>query len=155
MGRLCSWLHNPANNINDREFSITRIGAVLCSVRTDGRGPRSFPGAVSTLWARVHNGYGEGVSMRESDSRIPSQVSGTSSIMSDVKLVESRLWNYKQAAEYLNIGKSTLYALVSQGQLTCVRFGVGKTKKGVTRFRREDLERFVKARVCPAERPRG
>jgi len=93
--------------------------------------------------------------MSERDLKTPSQPSGTSSIMSDVNLVEPRLWNYRQAAEYLNIGKSTLCTLVSQGQLTCVRFGVGKTKKGVTRFRREDLERFVKARVRPAERPRG
>ncbi len=68
-------------------------------------------------------------------------------VMPDVTQIEARLLDYKQAAVYLNIGKSTLYALVSEGQLTCVQFGVGKTKKGVTRFRREDLEAFVKAKV--------
>ena len=91
----------------------------------------------------------------ERNLKTPADPNGTPSIMSDVKLVESRLWNYRQAAKYLNISKSTLYELVSQGQLTCVRFGVGKTRMGVTRFRREDLEAFVKARVRPAKRPRG
>ena len=65
---------------------------------------------------------------------------------------DSRLLNYKQAAAYLNIGKSTLYALVSEQQLTCVRFGAGKTKRGLTRFRREDLDAFVRARIMRATR---
>ena len=52
------------------------------------------------------------------------------------------LLNYKQASEFLNIGKSTLYMLVSSGDLPAVRFG-GK----ITRFRRRDLEEFVEARV--------
>jgi excisionase family DNA binding protein len=72
--------------------------------------------------------------------------------MTDRKQIEPRLLDYKQAADYLSIGKSTLYSLVSGGQLTCVRFGAGKTKRGVTRFRREDLESFVKARVRRAQR---
>ena len=40
-----------------------------------------------------------------------------------------------------------VYSLVSEGHLTCVRFGAGKQKKGVVRFRREDLDAFIKARV--------
>ena len=60
---------------------------------------------------------------------------------------DDRLLNYKQAAAYLNVGKSTIYALVSQGELTCVQFGAGKTKKGITRFRHQDLEAFIKERV--------
>ena len=79
----------------------------------------------------------------------------TSDLVADpsgAKQVERRRLDYEQAAEYLSIGKSTLYSLVSEGQLTCVRFGVGKTKKGVTRFRREDLDAFVKARVMRAKR---
>ena len=47
---------------------------------------------------------------------------------------DDSLLNYKQAAAYLNIGKSTIYALVSQGELTCAQFGAGKTKKGITWF---------------------
>ena len=62
------------------------------------------------------------------------------------------LLNYKQAAAYLNVGKSTIYALVSQGELTCVQFGAGKTKKGITRFRHQDLETFIKKRVTRRNR---
>ena len=57
------------------------------------------------------------------------------------------LLNYKQAATYLNVGKSTIYALASQGELARVQFGAGKTKKGITRFRRQDLDAFIKERV--------
>jgi len=65
---------------------------------------------------------------------------------------DDRLLNYKQAAAYLNVGKSTIYALVSQGELTCVQFGAGKTKKGITRFRHQDLEAFIKERVTRRNR---
>ena len=56
----------------------------------------------------------------------------SASAMAEVKGLEPCLLDYRQAAEYLNIGKSTLYALVSEQQLTCVRFGAGKTKRGLT-----------------------
>jgi excisionase family DNA binding protein len=72
--------------------------------------------------------------------------------MPELKRSENGLMSYKEAAEYLKIGKSTLYALVSTGQLDCVRFGVGKTKQGVTRFRHEDLESFVRKKVRRARR---
>ena len=65
---------------------------------------------------------------------------------------DDRLLNYKQAAAYLNVGKSTIYALVSQGELTCVQFGAGKTKKGITRFRHQDLETFIKDGVTRRNR---
>jgi hypothetical protein len=32
-------------------------------------------------------------------------------------------------------------------ELTCVQFGAGKTKKGITRYRHQDLEAFIKERV--------
>jgi excisionase family DNA binding protein len=65
-----------------------------------------------------------------------------------------KLLNYKQAAEFLAVGKSTVYGLVSEGLLTCIRFGAGKTRKGVTRFREQDLEAFVKSRIHLAKRPK-
>ena len=58
------------------------------------------------------------------------------------------LMRYVEAAEYLAVGKSTLYSLVSRGEIRVVRFGAGKTGKGVTRFRREDLERFIMKKLA-------
>jgi len=66
--------------------------------------------------------------------------------------MEARLLTYREAAEFLAVGKSTVYAMASQGELPCVQFGAGKTKKGVTRFRREDLEKFVNERVTRRNR---
>ena len=65
--------------------------------------------------------------------------------------MSERLLTYREAAEFLNISKSSLYALASAGELTCVQFGAGKTKKGITRFRRVDLEAFVAAHVRRAD----
>ena len=62
-------------------------------------------------------------------------------------MVEPCLLDYRQAAEYLNIGKSTLYALVSEQQLTCVRFGAGKDQAG-TDTRLQVLEKRLQ-RVLP------
>lgn len=64
--------------------------------------------------------------------------------MADVKQQpEDCLLSYKQVAEFLNVGKSTVYQLASRGELPCVRV----TGKGCTRFRLEDLRAFVKSRV--------
>ena len=57
-----------------------------------------------------------------------------------------RLLNYREAAELLAVGKTTLYDLVGLGEIPVVQFGTGK-KRGCTRFRPEDLEAFVEARL--------
>ena len=53
-----------------------------------------------------------------------------------------RLLTYPEAADYLCVGRSTLYDLVGRGELPVVRMS-----PRCVRFRREDLEEFVEARV--------
>jgi excisionase family DNA binding protein len=63
---------------------------------------------------------------------------------------ESRLdalLTYDEAARFLGVAKSTLYSMVSQGQIDVVQFGAGRTKQGCTRFRPFDLIKFVENRV--------
>ena len=52
------------------------------------------------------------------------------------------LLTYREAARYLAVSTSTLYAMVSRGELPVVQFG-GKTKRGCTRFRGQDLAEFI------------
>ena len=63
------------------------------------------------------------------------------------------LLTYDEAARFLGVAKSTLYSMVSQGQIDVVQFGAGRTKQGCTRFRPFDLIQFVENRVgrknCP------
>ena len=58
-------------------------------------------------------------------------------------LNKGRLMTIDDAANYLAVSKSTLYALVSKGEIRTVKFGCGPKAKGITRFRQEDLERFI------------
>ena len=60
-------------------------------------------------------------------------------------VLEPTLLKYNEAAEYLNVSSSTLYAMVSNGRVPVVRMGSGPKGKGITRFRHEDLEAFVAA----------
>ncbi len=65
-----------------------------------------------------------------------------------------RLLNYREAAEVLGVSTSTLYAMVSRGELPVVQFG-GKTKRGCTRFRGQDLATFITAHLTRVNgRPR-
>ena len=52
------------------------------------------------------------------------------------------LMTYLEAADYLHVGRSTLYDLVGRGELPFVRLS-----PRCVRFRRQDLEEFVDARV--------
>ena len=61
--------------------------------------------------------------------------------------VNEELLTYREACDILAIKKSTLYALVSRGKLPVVRFGTGKKDTGCTRFRRADLQAFIKKHV--------
>ena len=65
---------------------------------------------------------------------------------------DDRLLNCKQAAAYL--GKSTIFALVSQGELICLQFGAGKTKKGITRFHGKRTVRLEVPEPTQAQCPR-
>ena len=53
---------------------------------------------------------------------------------------------YPEAAAFLAVGKTTLYELVGRGEIQVVQFGTGK-KARCTRFRPEDLEAFVEAKL--------
>ena len=60
------------------------------------------------------------------------------------KTLTPLLLKYDQAAELLNISKSTLYEMVRNGKIQVVQFGNGaKTGVGNTRFRLKDLENFI------------
>ena len=63
------------------------------------------------------------------------------------KEIPQRLLTYAEACEILAIQKSTLYQLVSKGQLPVVRFGNGKRGTGCTRFRMADLQAFIDRHV--------
>jgi excisionase family DNA binding protein len=52
------------------------------------------------------------------------------------------LMTYVDAADYLQVGRSTLYDLVGRGELPVVRLS-----PRCIRFRRQDLEEFVEERV--------
>ena len=58
-----------------------------------------------------------------------------------------QLLTYPDAAKVLSISKSTLYALVSRGEIRVVRFGNGPKTKGCTRFRRADIEDFIESNL--------
>ena len=64
---------------------------------------------------------------------------------------DTRLLRYDQAAEILGVSKSTLYALVSKGELQVVQFG-GRTGRGCTRFRRKDLDAFINQHLTRVNR---
>lgn len=53
----------------------------------------------------------------------------------------------KQVAERLNVPKSTVYSLVDNGLLPCVRIGLGR---GTIRVEERDLEAFIE--VCRPKR---
>ncbi|MBQ36282.1 MAG: hypothetical protein CME04_07820 [Gemmatimonadaceae bacterium] len=61
---------------------------------------------------------------------------------------ESPLLNYSEAADYLSVSKRTLYAMVSTSRIPTIRMGAGPNGRGLTRFRRHDLEAFVQANVA-------
>ena len=66
--------------------------------------------------------------------------------------IESPLFTYREAAAFLKISPSTLYAMVARDRIPVARLGSGPDGAGITRFRRSDLEAFVAA--CAAA-PRG
>jgi excisionase family DNA binding protein len=65
--------------------------------------------------------------------------------MSDEKLLK-----VAEVAERLNVGKSTVYKIIRDGELPHTRIGSDGT--GPIRVRPKDLERFINR---PPERPRG
>ena len=65
---------------------------------------------------------------------------------SGVPVVEENLLNYKQAAIYLNVGRSTMYDLVGRGELQVVKIG------RCARFRPQDLRDFIEAKVTRKNR---
>lgn len=58
---------------------------------------------------------------------------------------ESKILNYKQAAEYLGIPIGTLYAMVSKRQLPHLRFG-----NRFVRFKESDLIAWINEHKVPA-----
>ena len=52
-----------------------------------------------------------------------------------------RLLTYDEAGEYLAVGRTTMYGLVSRGEVPAVKIG------RCTRLRPEDLEDYIKKRL--------
>ena len=65
--------------------------------------------------------------------------------MAVTDVLKNPLLKYDEAAAYLQVSLSTLYAMVSSGRVPVVRMGSGPKGKGITRFRLEDLDSFVAA----------
>jgi len=59
--------------------------------------------------------------------------------------VSSPLLRHREAAVYLKVSSSTLYALIANDRIQVVRFGLGPCGRGITRFRRDDLDAFLAA----------
>ena len=62
------------------------------------------------------------------------------------KNIES-LMNMESAAKYLSIKKSSLYQLCMRKQITVVKIG------RLNKFRKSDLDDFIKQNVVEAEKP--
>jgi len=58
--------------------------------------------------------------------------------MQNTITIERKYLNAKEAAAYMRLHPNTVYQLVNQGRLTCVRAG------NRIRFTVEDLERFLR-----------
>ena len=58
------------------------------------------------------------------------------------------LLTYKEAADYLRVGRTIMHGLVNRGEVNVVQIG------RCIRFRQEDLEKFVKSRVTRRNRKR-
>lgn len=56
-----------------------------------------------------------------------------------------------QVAEMLNTRVSTIYALCRRGELVHIRLGEGR-RRPLIRFRREELESFLRQRTIPRSR---
>lgn len=61
---------------------------------------------------------------------------------------EEPLMNTKDAAQYLRVTRNTLYLWIKQGRLPVIRMA-----KQILRFRRKDLEEFVKSFVVEKTAP--
>ena len=57
-----------------------------------------------------------------------------------------RLLTYEEAADYLAVGRTTIYDLVGRGELPTVKIG------RCTRLRPEDLEDFIEAKLTRRKR---
>ena len=65
---------------------------------------------------------------------------------------ERLVLTYQEAAAELRISTSQLYQMVSRGQIKVVQWG-GKSGRGNTRFRPQDLEDFIKRHVTTVNAP--
>ena len=60
--------------------------------------------------------------------------------------MSSILLTARQVAELLNLKPVTVYAAASRGQIPCVRLWEGR-RRGLVRFRREDIDRLIRDRT--------
>jgi excisionase family DNA binding protein len=71
----------------------------------------------------------------------------------EVRDMENSLWKAQQAADYLNIQRSTLYDWVARSVLPCVRLRKGD-RRDCIRFRKADLDRVIQQRTVNSREQR-
>lgn len=63
-------------------------------------------------------------------------------------MADQGLMTLDEAADYLGVAKITLRRWTRKGELPCVRIG----KRSDRRFRREDLDAYIRANIKPKSR---
>ena len=66
-------------------------------------------------------------------------------------MADQGLMTLDEAAAYLGVAKITLRRWTRDGQLACVRIG----KRGDRRFRRENLEAYIRSKSKPESKATG
>jgi len=66
-------------------------------------------------------------------------------------MADQGLMTLDEAAAYMGVAKITLRRWTRKGELPCVRIG----KRGDRRFRREDLDAYIRANRSPKSKPSG
>ncbi len=64
--------------------------------------------------------------------------------------MEEPLWTVEQVAKYWQVKPQTIRDAVWRGKIPCVKLWRGK-KKSLLRFKKSDIEQFVKGRTVPAK----
>ena len=60
--------------------------------------------------------------------------------------MQNKIYNAKEAAAYLRISRVTLYGLVENGKIHCVRIG------RIYRFTDEQIQEFINSGGCPNDK---
>ncbi len=64
--------------------------------------------------------------------------------------LDTQLLTVEEVSRLLCIKPATVYEAAAEGKIPCVRLWKGR-RKSLVRFRRSDIEQFIKERTIPAK----